>query len=73
IGGPIASTYHWQGAIESAEELVLVAKTRGELFDKVAAEIARLHPYDTPEIIAVPIAAGSAKYLKWIADETQGE
>jgi periplasmic divalent cation tolerance protein len=47
-------------------------KTRSELFDRAAAEIARLHSYDTPEIIAVPITAGSAKYLKWIADETQG-
>ncbi len=70
IGGPIGSTYHWHGAIESAEEFVLVAKTRGELFTQVAAEITRLHPYDTPEIIAVPIAAGSEKYLNWITAET---
>ncbi|MBX9789870.1 MAG: divalent-cation tolerance protein CutA [Pirellulales bacterium] len=72
VGGPIASTYHWQGAVESAEEFVLVAKTRAELFDRAAAEIARLHPYDTPEIIAVPIVEGSQKYLDWIAAETQG-
>ena len=71
VGGPISSTYHWQGAVESAVELVLVAKTRAELFDQAAAEIARLHPYDTPEIIAVPITAGSAKYLDWIAAETR--
>ena len=72
VGGPISSTYHWQGAVESAEEFVLVAKTRAELFDGAAAEITRLHPYDTPEIIAVPIVAGSAKYLDWIAAETSG-
>lgn len=72
VGGPISSTYHWQGVVESAEEFVLVAKTRGELFDQVAAEIARLHPYDTPEIIAVPIMAGSRKYLDWIAAEAHG-
>ena len=71
VTGPIASTYHWQGAVESAEDFVLVAKSRSELFDEAAAEIARLHPYDTPEIIAVPITSGSAKYLEWIAAETR--
>jgi periplasmic divalent cation tolerance protein len=71
VAGPISSTYHWQGAIESAAEFVLVAKSRSDLFDQAAAEISRLHPYDTPEIIAVPITAGSQKYLDWIAAETR--
>lgn len=68
--GPIASTYWWEGEIESAEEWIVVFKTTAERFDELAELIADQHSYDTPEIIAVPIAAGSADYLAWVSEQT---
>ncbi len=70
IVGPITSTYRWRGKIERQEEWQCWAKTRGELFDRVEAAIRRIHPYEVPEIIAVPIVAGSAGYLSWLDAET---
>jgi periplasmic divalent cation tolerance protein len=70
--GPITSTYWWEGRKEVAAEWLFVAKTAAERFDEVAAVIARLHPYDVPEIIATPIVAGTAAYLSWIEAETRG-
>ncbi len=65
--GPIESIYRWQGKVETAREwLCLIKTTRARLLD-VAATVASLHPYDTPEIVAVPIAAGSKRYLDWVA------
>ena len=69
IVGPISSTYHWQGKIETAEEWQCWAKTRRELYQRVEREIGRLHSYDVPEILAVPIVAGSADYLAWLDAE----
>jgi periplasmic divalent cation tolerance protein len=70
IVGPILSTYRWQGKIETGEEWQCWAKTRGELFARVEEAIRRIHPYEVPEIIAVPVVAGSAKYLAWVNAET---
>ncbi len=72
IRGPIESTYHWKGAIETAEEWQCVAKSRADLFDQIDAAIRDVHPYEVAEILALPIAAGSRAYLDWIAQETQG-
>ena len=66
VGGPITSTYRWQGAVETAEEWTCTLKTRADKYDAVAAAIAKRHPYDVPEILAVPVVAGSEKYLAWI-------
>ncbi|GIK86019.1 MAG: divalent cation tolerance protein CutA [Burkholderiales bacterium] len=66
IGTPVESLYHWQGAIENAREVPLTAKTRADRFADVAAAIAAQHPYELPEILAVPIVDGSADYLAWI-------
>ena len=66
----ILSTYRWQGKVESDEEQLLIIKTQRSLFDEVAAAITKLHPYDTPEIVAQPIVAGSQKYLDWIDSST---
>lgn len=66
VVGPIASTYRWQGAVETAEEWTCTLKTRADRYDAVAATIGKLHPYETPEILATPIVAGSPKYLQWI-------
>jgi periplasmic divalent cation tolerance protein len=66
IVGPITSVYRWQGKVETAEEWQCLAKTRRELFEKVETAIRQVHPYEVPEIIAVPITAGSADYLAWL-------
>ncbi|MDC0935276.1 divalent-cation tolerance protein CutA [Pirellulales bacterium] len=72
VSGPIRSTYLWKGAVQSEREWTCTAKTRGVLFDRVAAAISEAHSYDCPEVIAVPIVRGSNAYLKWL-DESLGE
>jgi periplasmic divalent cation tolerance protein len=67
--GPIRSTYHWQGQIESAEEWLCLAKSRAELYEALQAAILKLHPYQTPEILATPVAAGNPAYLAWLDAE----
>ena len=68
---PASSTYRWQGAVERATETPLLIKTTRERYTEVEQAIRGLHPYEVPEIIALPIASGFAPYLRWIADETQ--
>jgi periplasmic divalent cation tolerance protein len=70
VVGPIRSTYRWQGRIEQADEWLCLAKTTRERYDELAAELVRLHTYETPEIVATPIVEGSCAYLDWIAAET---
>ena len=70
IGGPVESIYHWRGRIETGEEIPVVIKTRSVLYSEVEAAVRKIHPYDTPEIIAIPVVDGDARYLAWIADET---
>ena len=67
IVGPIESTYRWQGRVETAREWLCLIKTTRARFREVAATVETLHPYDTPEIVALPIAAGSKRYLEWLA------
>lgn len=69
ILGPVLSTYRWQGKIEQAEEWQCLIKSRQDLFAEVAGNIKAAHPYETPEIIATAIAAGSEAYLQWLHDE----
>jgi len=66
VVGPIASTYSWKESIETDQEWMLICKTRGSLYETVEAAIRELHPYETPEIIAVPILQGSRGYLAWM-------
>jgi periplasmic divalent cation tolerance protein len=70
VAGPVASTYWWEGEIERAEEWLVMMKLPAGLYADLASMLARLHSYDEPEIIATPIAAGSAGYLSWISEET---
>jgi len=67
IGG-IESKFWWRGKINSAKETLLILKTKVAKFKAVEKEVKRLHSYDVPEIIAMPIVAGSAEYLGWIDD-----
>jgi len=62
----VESLFRWKSKIEKAREVLVLLKTKTSLFGDVVSEIERLHSYEVPEIIAVPIAAGNEKYLKWI-------
>lgn len=64
------SIYRWQGKRESAEEIPLLIKTTAARYATVEAVIRRMHPYELPEIIAVPVARGLPAYLQWVAGET---
>ncbi|HPD56487.1 MAG TPA: divalent-cation tolerance protein CutA [Smithellaceae bacterium] len=68
ISGPMESTYRWKGNVETAQEWLCAIKTRASLFKKVEAAIKKLHSYETPEIIAVPVVQGTEDYLRWIDD-----
>lgn len=69
IGAPVLSLYHWRGKTETATEIPLTIKTTTQRYDAVEALLRALHPYELPEIIAIPITAGLAPYLNWIAAE----
>lgn len=71
IVGPIRSTYWWKGKVEEAGEWLLMMKTRQGLYSSLEQEIRSVHPYEVPEIIALPIVAGSKPYLQWIETETR--
>jgi periplasmic divalent cation tolerance protein len=73
ITGPIESTYRWRGNVETANEWLCLIKTREALFNKAQAAIKKLHSYETPEIIAVPIVKGSKEYLNWMDDGTENK
>jgi periplasmic divalent cation tolerance protein len=70
IGTPVDSLYHWRGKIETANEIPLAAKTSAERYAEVEAAIRAHHPYELPEILAVPVSCGLASYLRWVVDET---
>lgn len=70
VTSPITSTYRWHDKVERSQEVMCLIKTRRESVEGVEAAIRSLHPYDNPEIIALPIVAGSAEYLAWIESET---
>lgn len=64
------SIYHWQGAIETAEEAVLIAKTRAPLVTPLVARVKELHSYDMPCAVSLPILDGNPDYLRWLTEET---
>lgn len=68
---PIHSVYTWEGKVEQAAEWQLVIKTDLALFTKIADLLDMLHPYEVPEMLALPIQQGSAPYLAWMADSTR--
>lgn len=70
IVGPIESVYRWKGGIETAGEWLCLIKSRAELYGAIERAILSLHPYQTPEILALPVAAGSRGYLEWLRGET---
>ena len=70
VGASVESMYHWRGQIETATEVPLIIKTRRDLYEAVQAAILASHPYELPEVIAVPVSHGFNRYLDWIGAET---
>ncbi len=71
VVGPVRSIYRWEGKVQHDDEWLLIIKTRAALFGALAARVLALHSYETPEVIAVPITAGSEAYLDWLRDATR--
>lgn len=73
IGAPVESLYHWRGKIETGPEVPLTIKTRRARYAEVEAAVRAGHPYELPEIVAVPIVRGFEPYLDWLAAETASD
>lgn len=71
VESPVDSLYWWKGVIEQAQEYRLVMKSSQDLWNKLQQEIQKHHPYDVPEIIAVPVFAVSESYQQWLGEELQ--
>ncbi len=70
---PVRSLFIWQDQVQDEAEVLMILKTTHAIFkDKLETEIKRLHSYEVPEIIGMPIVIGSAEYLKWIGDNVTG-
>lgn len=67
VAGPVSSTYRWLGKVEREREWQCVAKTEAGRYEEVEAAIRRVHSYEEPEILAIPILAGSRGYLEWVS------
>jgi periplasmic divalent cation tolerance protein len=70
ISSPLKSVYRWQGEIETADEVMLFIKTTTSSYDKLEHAILSLHPYELPEVLAVPVDKGQQNYLGWITQCT---
>lgn len=68
LPGAVTSIYRWKGEVESARERLLLIKTSRKRLAELQAAVERLHSYDVPEFIALPIAAGSRAYLAWLEE-----
>jgi periplasmic divalent cation tolerance protein len=66
----IRSIYMWEGNIEDEKEVLMIAKTQKSLFESCSKRVKELHSYTVPEIIAMPVVAGSEDYLRWLKDVT---
>jgi periplasmic divalent cation tolerance protein len=69
----IQSVYHWQGAIQEDPEWMLVIKSTRPMFDSLAAELRKIHSYQVPEVLAIPVIAGDQNYLDWMDREISGK
>jgi len=66
IVGPVKSYFHWKGEVDVAEEFLIVMKSRKDLFERVSEHVKRLHSYEVPEVLAIPVVDGSKAYLDWM-------
>jgi periplasmic divalent cation tolerance protein len=69
IVGPIVSTYWWKENIVKAKEWLCLVKSKKDLYEELEKSIKEIHPYETPEITALPIITGSKDYMKWLSNE----
>ncbi len=69
----LRSIYRWDGEIQDDAEVLLLVKTRADRVDELSSRVCALHPYDTPEVLALPTVGGSAPYLEWIQREATAE
>jgi periplasmic divalent cation tolerance protein len=69
ILGPLTSYFHWQGKLDTAGEYLCLIKSRNDLFAELETAIKDLHPYEVPEILAIPVVKGGKEYLDWMAAE----
>jgi periplasmic divalent cation tolerance protein len=72
VEAPVRSIYRWKGKVESAKEFLLILKSSRQRFAALEAAVQKLHSYDVPEIVALPIATGSRAYLGWVAESLAG-
>jgi len=70
---PVESIYRWKGKVETAREHLLLIKTTAHRLKALEREVRRLHSYDTPEFIAVPIVSGATSYLSWLRQNVERE
>lgn len=68
--GPVQSIYHWKGKVETAREHLLIIKTTRARLAALEREVLRLHSYDVPEFLVLPVSAGAKAYLAWLGDST---
>ena len=66
----VTSLYYWQGKLEESQEVQLVIKTRRTMFGVLQERLLALHPYEVPEILALPILCGNPAYLQWVQEQT---
>ncbi|MBB3345428.1 divalent-cation tolerance protein CutA [Luteimonas sp. RC10] len=66
----VTSIYRWQGQVQSDAEVLLVIKTTADRLEALTERLRALHPYDTPALVALPVAGGLTDYLRWVDDET---
>ncbi len=67
----VTSVYRWQGAVEKEEEALVVVKTTADRVEALTRRTRELHPYEVPEILALPVAGGNPGYLEWVVEETR--
>lgn len=73
IVGPVSSCFQWQGKLELAQEYLCIIKSRQDLFEALEKIVVQMHPYEVPELLAMPVTAGSKGYLHWLEKELEPE
>jgi periplasmic divalent cation tolerance protein len=73
IIGPLMSYFQWQGKLESSQEYLCLIKSREDLYPELEAAIKSLHPYEIPEILAMPVIKGGKEYLNWLNQELKSD
>lgn len=71
LGAPVESIYRWKGSVDTAKEILMIIKTSRARLRALQDAVKRLHSYEVPEIIALPIEEGSREYLAWVAESVR--